>query len=930
MSANKKLFLLDAMALVYRAYYALINSPRITSQGRNVNAQFGFVSTLMDLIKKEQPSHIAVVWDTHEPTERHTDFQDYKANRQEAPEDLMSAIPDIKRLVAGFNITNLELDGYEADDIVGTLALKAGAEGYDVFMVTPDKDYGQLVRDNVFIYKPGFKGGTYEILGPKEVCEKWQINSIHQVIDILGLMGDAVDNIPGIPGVGEKTAAKLLATYHTLENVLENAHEIKGKLGEKIQLGRESAILSKKLATIITNVPIDCDIEQLAITSYDHDTLLQLFAEFEFKTLGKRILGQDIPAATTVSAPDLFSGNVDTVTPYENIIQKEISNYKTILDTQHNYVLIDNLDLLEGFVKDAMQQKEICFDTETTNIDAMQASLVGLSFSWQAHTAYYIACNTDNTKDVLQRLAPLFAREDVLWIGQNLKYDLLVLKNYQIELKGDHFDTMIAHYVIEPEGKRSMDVLSERFLNYQPISIETLIGKSGKGQLNMRDVSVNKVADYAAEDADVTFQLKHVFQPLLQTNEVEALFKNVDNPLVPILAKMEFEGIRLDVDFLNEFSNKLAVEIAAAEQDVYDQAGITFNLASPKQLGAVLFERMQLDDKAKKTKTGQYATGEDVLLKLKNKHPIVESILKYREYAKLKSTYSDALPLMVNPKTNRLHTSYNQAVVVTGRLSSNNPNLQNIPIKTELGKEIRKAFLAKDDNHVLLSADYSQIELRIVAAVSGDKGMIEAFKEGKDIHIATAAKVYGVDESEVTSTMRRNAKAVNFGIIYGQSAFGLADSLGISRGEAKEIIDNYFQQYASIKKYMDTSINYAKQHGYVKTLKGRRIRLADINSANATVRSFAERVAINAPIQGSAADMIKLAMIAIDKALVEGNFKTKMLLQVHDELVFDVPLNELEQINALVLDKMANAMQLPNDVPVIAAAGTGKNWLAAH
>lgn len=930
MSNTNKLFLLDAMALVYRAYYALINSPRVTSQGRNMNAQFGFVSTLMDLIKKEQPTHMAVVWDTHAPTERHSDFEDYKANRQEAPEDLLSAIPDIKRLVAGFNITNLELDGYEADDIVGTLALKAGAEGYNVYMVTPDKDYGQLVRENVFIYKPGFKGGTYDILGPKEVCEKWNIQSIHQVIDILGLMGDAVDNIPGIPGVGEKTAAKLLATYHTLENVLEHAHEIKGKLGEKIMMGKESAILSKKLATIIINVPIACNIAELALVEYNKDLLMQIFAEFEFKTLGRRILGQEIPSVVN-AVPDLFSNHNATTWANEES-ESTVVNFKTINNTSHNYILIDKEEDIAKFLREALLQNELCFDTETTHIDPMQASLVGMSFAWQAHTAYYLPCPQDlqKTNIILAVLQPLFDKQDILWIGQNLKYDMLVMKNYGIELKGSHFDTMIAHYVIEPEGKRNMDILSERFLNYQPVSIEQLIGKSGKGQLNMRDVDIEKVKEYAAEDADITLQLKHALQPLLQQNEVDELFTAVDNPLVPILARMEFEGIRLDVPFLNKFSNILSQEIAIAEKSVYEQAGVTFNLASPKQLGAVLFERMQLDEKAKKTKTGQYATGEDVLLKLRNKHPIVEAILKFREYAKLKSTYSDTLPLLVNPKTNRLHTSYNQAVVVTGRLSSNNPNLQNIPIKTALGKEIRKAFLAKDENHVLLSADYSQIELRVVAAVSGDQSMIAAFKEGKDIHIATAAKVYGIDESEVTNTMRRNAKAVNFGIIYGQSAFGLADSLGISRTEAKEIIDNYFAQYSAIKKYMDTSIQYAKEHGFVKTLKGRKIKLADINSANATVRSFAERVAINAPIQGSAADMIKIAMIDIDKALTIGKYRTKMLLQVHDELVFDVPKEELETIKALVIEKMENALLLPNDVPVIAAADFGDNWLDAH
>lgn len=935
MSSNNKLFLLDAMALVYRAYYALIRSPRVTSFGKNTNAQFGFTNTLLDLIQKEQPSHMAVVWDTHAPTERHTDFTDYKANRQEAPEDLLNAIPDIKRIVKAMNIPCLELDGYEADDIVGTVALEAADKGYTVYMVTPDKDYGQVVRDNVFIYKPGYKGGTFEILGPKEVCEKWGIANVHQVIDILGLMGDAVDNIPGIAGVGEKTAAKLLAEYGSLENVLDNAENIKGALGEKVKAGKEAAIMSKKLATIITNVPIDFHEEDFKVKAYNESELTAVFSELEFRTLGKRIFGDTAAASNTSGQKDLFGQDVTDIKnkslPATDLFS-EIANYNTITNTNHNYQLIEGHDAVEHFVQQALQQHEICFDTETTGTDAMLAELVGLSFSWKAGEAYYLPCSSDRNAvdDLLTQLKPLFNSTDILWVGQNIKYDMLMLKNYGCNLSGKHFDTMIAHFCFEPEGKRGMDLLSMKFLQYQPVSIETLIGKKGKDQGNMRDVPVDAVKEYAGEDADVTLQLKEKFEPLIEKEGVVQLFNEVENPLVPVLAQMEFNGVGLDTDFLKQYSNQLGEDIKQAEQKVYEQAGVQFNLASPKQLGEVLFEKMKLDDKAKKTKTGQYATGEDVLQKLSSKHEIVESILIFRELSKLKSTYSDALPQMVNPKTGRIHTSFNQAVVTTGRLSSINPNLQNIPIKTERGREIRKAFVAKDENHVLLSADYSQIELRVVAAVSGDQSMIQAFVDKKDIHKATAAKVYGVNEDEVTFEQRRNAKAVNFGIIYGQSAFGLADSLGISRTEAKEIIENYFNQYPSIKAYMDGSIQYAKEHGYVKTIMGRKIKLADINSSNHTVRGFAERVAINAPIQGSAADMIKLAMIKIHEVMMKRNLKSKMILQVHDELVFEVLQSELDEMKQIVLENMETALALPNSVPVTAECGFGKSWLDAH
>lgn len=941
--SEKKLFLLDAFALIFRAYYALIRSPRITSKGRNTNAQFGFTTTLLDLLNKEKPTHLAVVFDTSAPTERHTDFEAYKANRQETPEDISAAVPDIKKIIRGFNLPVMECDGYEADDVIGALAHEAAEMGYTVYMVTPDKDYGQLVKDNVFIYKPAYQGGSVEILGPKEVCEKWNIKRVDQVIDILGLMGDAVDNIPGIAGVGEKTAAKLLAEYDTLENVLANADSIKGALGEKVRNGKESAIISKKLATIITNVPVSFHEEDFRVKDIDKETLKDVFAELEFKTLGKRILGEDVVTAAAVApeamVTDLFGNLVpQKAAPVkaEPVIvdvpeETNIIADKNIENTPHTYHLVDNDTAIQDLVAKLLQQKEVAFDTETTNVDANIADIIGMSFCWEKGTAYYVSIpDNDAAKKILEQFKPVFDKEDILWIGQNIKYDLTILKWYGHTLKGQMFDTMLAHYVIEPEGKRGMDVLSAKYLGYEPVSIETLIGKKGKNQGNMRDVPVEQVKEYAAEDADVTFQLKQTFNPMLDKQEVRKVFEHVENPLVPVLVDMEYEGVGIDVNFLKEYSKELEREIKIAEESVYKQAGIVFNLASPKQLGEVLFDKMKLDDKAKKTKTGQYATGEDVLAKLRNKHQIVDDILAFRELSKLKSTYVDALPTMINPKTGRVHTSFNQAVAVTGRLSSIDPNLQNIPIRTDRGREIRKAFTSRGDGWTLLSADYSQIELRIVAAISGDENMIKAFVENKDIHTATAAKVYGVAESEVTGDMRRAAKAVNFGIIYGQSAFGLAESLGISRTEAKTIIDNYFTEFSSIKKYMDDTINFARETGYVETLMGRKRYLRDITSANQTVRGYAERNAINSPIQGTAAEMIKLAMVKVHHELKKSGLKTKMVLQVHDELVFDVPEEEVAQVTELIKINMERAMALPHGVPIVAEAGTGKNWLAAH
>jgi DNA polymerase I len=937
---QKKLFLLDAMALIYRAYYALIRNPRLTSSGRNTNAQFGFTSTLLDLINKEKPTHMAVAFDTNAPTERHTTFTDYKAQREDAPEDILDAIPDIKRIIQGFNIPVIELDGYEADDIIGTLAWQASDAGYTVYMVTPDKDYGQLVRENVYIYKPPYMGSKEEILGTKEVCDKWQITGVHQVIDILGLMGDAVDNIPGIAGVGEKTAMKLLAQFGSLENVLANADTIGGKMAEKIKAGAEMAVLSKQLATIITDVPVTFHEEDFCIKEVNKDALIEVFTELEFKTLGKRILGDSfantpIDQATPSQAQlDLFGNEVQGAAPPATEEEAPAVNVlhadKNITNTAHHYHLVNTPEERAELLAKLLRQKEICFDTETTGTDANAVEMVGMSFAYAAGEAWYVPVPADQTatKEILESFRPLFESKDILFIGQNIKYDMIVLKWYGIDILGGVFDTMLAHYLIEPEGRRSMDILSAQYLGYEPVSIETLIGKKGKGQGNMRDVEYEKIKDYAAEDADITLQLKEKFAPLVTLKSVEKVFYDVENPLVKVLTDMEFEGIALDVQALADYSAELNLEIKRAEESVYTQAGVRFNLASPKQLGEVLFEKLQLDPKAKKTRTGQYATGEDVLAKLSNKHQIVEDILVFRELSKLKSTYVDALPTMLNKRTNRVHTSYNQAVAVTGRLSSNNPNLQNIPIRTDRGREVRKAFVARNSDYVLLSADYSQIELRIIAAISEDVHMMDAFKQGLDIHAATAAKVYGVDLADVTSDMRRNAKSVNFGIIYGVSAFGLSENLGIPRSEAKTLIDNYFAQYPSIKSYMDHQIRFAQKHGYVQTLLGRKRWLKDINSSNAVVRGYAERNAINMPIQGTAADMIKLAMISIHKTLKEQNLRSRMILQVHDELVFDAHRDELDILKPLIIEGMKNA--LPLAVPIEAEVGTGDNWLQAH
>jgi len=934
---NKKLFLLDGMALMYRAHFALSKNPRFTSTGINTSAVMGFTNTLLDVLKKEKPTHIAVVFDTEAPTERHTSFEAYKAHRQAMPEDLAAAMPYVIKLITGFNIPVITSDGYEADDIIGTLAKKAEQKGYQVYCMTPDKDFAQLVSENIFIYKPSRMGNDMEILGVKEVLAKWEIENVLQVIDILGLWGDAVDNIPGIPGIGEKTAKALIKQYGSMENIIANSHELKGKQRENVENFAEQGLISKKLATILLDVPVELDEASLELCDPSRDLLEPLFTELEFRTLGRRVFGDEFSVTTARfqegTQTDLFGNQTGEAIQYTNTLEEEPAEKlpaKTIENTEHDYQLVDTAAQRADLIKLLLAEKRISFDTETTGTDANMADLVGLSFSIKPGTGYYIPVPAvrEEAQLIVDEFRVVLENEEIEKIGQNTKYDILVLKWYGVQVKGKLFDTMLAHYLIDPDTRHGMDVLSENYLGYSPISITKLIGAKGKNQGTMRDVPVIDVVDYAAEDADVTLQLAHIFEPKLKELNAAKLAEEIENPLVYVLADIEKEGVRIDIETLKAYSKELETEIIKFEQNVYDKAGVKFNLASPKQLGEVLFDKLQLDPKAKKTKTGQYQTGEDVLMALASKSDIVQDILDFRQLQKLKSTYVDALPLMVNPKTGRVHTSYNQAVAATGRLSSNNPNLQNIPIRTERGREVRKAFIARDENHILLSADYSQIELRIIAEISKEENMLDAFNKGIDIHTATAAKVYGVSIEEVDGTQRRNAKAVNFGIIYGQSAFGLSQNLGIPRKEAAEIIEQYFAQYPGIKRYMSDTMNFARENGFVETIMGRRRYLRDINSANQTVRGFAERNAINAPIQGSAADMIKIAMINIHKEMKAQNLQSTMTMQVHDELVFDVVRSEKEAMKAIIQDKMANAIKLT--VPIVVEIGEGDNWLAAH
>jgi DNA polymerase-1 len=934
---NKKLFLLDGMALMYRAHFALSKNPRFTSTGINTSAVMGFTNTLLDVLKKERPTHIAVVFDTEAPTERHTSFEAYKAHRQAMPEDLAAAMPYVIKLITGFNIPVITSDGYEADDIIGTLAKKAELKGFQVYCMTPDKDFAQLVSENIFIYKPARMGNDMEILGVKEVLAKWEIENVLQVIDILGLWGDAVDNIPGIPGIGEKTAKALIKTYGSMENIIAHSHELKGKQRENVENYAEQGLISKKLATIILDVPVELDEASLELCDPSRDLLEPLFTELEFRTLGRRVFGDEFSVTTARfgegTQTDLFGNQTGETIQYTNTIEEEPAEKlppKTIENTEHDYQLVDTAEKRADLIKTLLAEPRISFDTETTGTDANTADLVGLSFSIKPGTGYYIPLSPvrEEAQIIVDEFRVVLENPEIEKIGQNTKYDILVLKWYGVQVEGKIFDTMLAHYLIDPDTRHGMDVLSENYLGYSPISITKLIGPKGKNQGTMRDVPVADVVDYAAEDADVTLQLAHIFEPKLIELNAAKLAEEIENPLVYVLADIEKEGVRIDMDTLKTYSAELEIEIRKAEQSVYDKAGLTFNLASPKQLGEVLFDKLQLDPKAKKTKTGQYQTGEDVLTALASKSDIVKDILDFRQLQKLKSTYVDALPLMVNPKTGRVHTSYNQAVAATGRLSSNNPNLQNIPIRTERGREVRKAFIARDENHILLSADYSQIELRIIAEISKEENMLDAFNKGIDIHTATAAKVYGITIEEVDSTQRRNAKAVNFGIIYGQSAFGLSQNLSIPRKEAADIIEQYFTQYPGIKRYMSDTMNFARENGFVETIMGRRRYLRDINSANQTVRGFAERNAINAPIQGSAADMIKIAMINIHREMKLQNLQSTMTMQVHDELVFDVLKSEKEVMKAIIQYKMANAIKLT--VPIVVEIGEGDNWLAAH
>lgn len=933
----KKLFLLDGMALIYRAHFALSKNPRFTSSGVNTSAVMGFANTLMEVLKKEKPSHIAVVFDTAAPTERHTDYEAYKAHREAMPEDLSKALPYVFKLIEGFNIPVITLDGYEADDIIGTMAKEAEKQGFTVFCMTPDKDFAQLVSDNIFIYKPARMGNEMEILGVKEILAKWEIENVQQVIDILGLWGDAVDNIPGIPGIGEKTAKLLIKQYGSMENIIANSHELKGKQRENIENFAQQGLVSKKLATIILNVPVEFNEQKLLLEEPSRELLEPLFAELEFRTIGRRVFGEDFSVNDGKNADqqkDLFGNDVAAAKPKDFSAQPSLFDTpidaKNISNTPHEYFLIDTPEKRKELIDNLLKQPSISFDTETTGTDANLADLVGLSFSIKPGEGYYIPLPEDRaiTQAIVDEFRVILENENIVKIGQNIKYDMLVLKWYDVHVKGKLFDTMLAHYLIDPDTRHNMDILSENYLGYTPISITTLIGAKGKGQGTMRDVPVENVVDYAAEDADVTLQLANVFEPLLKEKNAAKLAEEIENPLIFVLADIEKEGVKIDIDTLNAYSLELQQEITKAEQSVYDKAGLKFNLASPKQLGEVLFDHLKLDPKAKKTKTGQYQTGEDVLTLLAHKSDIVQDILDFRQMQKLKSTYVDALPLLVNPKTGRVHTSFNQAVAATGRLSSNNPNLQNIPIRTERGREVRKAFIARDEEHILLSADYSQIELRIIAEISKEENMLDAFSKGIDIHTATAAKVYGISIEEVDSMQRRNAKAVNFGIIYGQSAFGLSQNLNIPRKEAAEIIEQYFIQYPGIKRYMSDTMNFARENGFVETIMGRRRYLRDINSANQTVRGYAERNAINAPIQGSAADLIKIAMINIHKDMQDQNLSSKMTMQVHDELVFDVLKTEVEQMKAIITHRMKTAIK--TQVPIEIEIGQGVNWLAAH
>jgi DNA polymerase-1 len=948
----KKLFLLDGMALVYRAHFALISRPILTSQGVNTSALYGFTQTLLDILNRHQPTHIAVAFDTQAPTQRHIAFPAYKATRQEMPEDLSQALPHVRRMVEAFRIPVLICDGYEADDIIGTLVRRAEKEGFQSYMVTPDKDFGQLIDENTFLYKPARMGNDVELIGLPEIQTRWGVQKPEQVADVLALMGDASDNIPGVPGIGEKTAMKLIGQYGTVENVLAHAHELTGRVKQSLEANRDQALLSKSLATIITDAPCPVALDSLKVQPADEEKLKGLLAEFEFNSIGRRLFGEDfkagrgggssksevrspkLPAPAAASQPVeqlmLVSETEGVATEKKPEPAAAAANLKTIADVSHEYHLLTSPAERAELIQVLQSLDSFCFDTETTGLDPKAARLVGLAFSFQPHTGYYVPVPSDPAaaRRILDEFRPILESDRIEKVGHNLKFDLSVLKWQGVSVRGKLFDTMVAHSLIEPEMRHGMDYLSEVYLGYAPVPISQLIGDTKAGQINMADVPVAKVAEYSAEDADVTWQLRAALEPLLKEKGQERVFYEIESPLIPVLVDMEFEGIKVDAAALADFAAQLSKEMDESEKTIYRLAGTTFNLNSPKQLGQILFDLLKIGAAPKKTKTGQYATDEQTLAALAPDHEIVQRLLEYRTAAKLKSTYADALPEAIWPSTGRVHTTYNQVMTTTGRLSSQNPNLQNIPIRTERGQEIRRAFVARDGEFLLLSADYSQIELRVIAALSREPALLEAFRTGVDIHTATAARVFGVFPDLVSPEMRRKAKMVNFGIIYGISAFGLSQRLGIPRQEAGDIINQYFQQFPGIRRYLDSTITFARERGYVETVTGRRRYIRDIRSANNTVRGAAERNAINAPVQGSAADMIKIAMINIHRELTRRQLNTRMLLQVHDELVFDLYSPEENEVRALVEQKMKTA--IPLEVPIAVEIGVGENWLTAH
>ena len=959
--SQKRLFLLDAYALIFRGYFAFIKNPRINSKGMDTSAIMGFMNALMDVIKREKPDHLAVAFDKGGSTYRYEMYQEYKAHRDETPEAIKIAVPYIQELLKAMHIPIIEVAGFEADDLIGTLAKQAEKEDFKVYMVTPDKDFAQLVSENIFMYKPARMGNDIEIWGIPEVLEKFEIERPEQVIDYLGMMGDAADNIPGLPGVGEKTAKKFLKEYGSMENLLANTHQLKGAIKDKIEANAELGLLSKKLAAILLDCPVTFNAEDYELSKPDVEKTDELFQELEFRQMKAQFdkyfgTGKEYDEIDTNGNSNGNDNSNDNSNDNEKIVKKapakksnedqfdlfgfsdeesgetkSSSHYATLENTEHFYQSIQGDFAVKLLLQNLMNQTSVCFDTETTGIDALNAELVGMSFSFEKGKAFYVPFpeNQEEAQVLVDKFKPFFESESIEKIGQNIKYDLKILSHYGVQIKGKLFDTMIAHYLINPDMRHNMDVLSETYLKYSPKSIEDLIGKKGKNQLSMRQVPLEDIKEYAAEDADITFQLKQNFSPILDKAETKKLFDEIEIPLIPVLAAMELEGINLDVPFLKSMSVEMAKESAALEQKIYETAGEKFNLASPKQLGDILFDKLKIGGaKQKKTKTGQYATGEEILSYLAPENEIVRDILEWRQMVKLQSTYIDALPNQVDTKTGRVHTDYMQTVAATGRLSSNNPNLQNIPIRTERGRLIRKAFIARDENYTLVSADYSQIELRIIAALSGEENMIKAFQNNEDIHRSTAAKVFNVPLEEVTKEQRSNAKTVNFGIIYGVSAFGLSNQTSLSRKESAELIDAYYATYPKLKSYMANQVDFAREHGYVQTVLGRRRYLKDINSANMMVKSGAERNAVNAPIQGSAADIIKIAMINIHKKLVSENWKSKMLLQVHDELVFDVHNSELEKIQPMIKHEMENAFKM--DVPLEVEIGMGKNWLEAH